>query len=226
MLRVAQLGGFGSGGGGVGIVGSVAGLTTSTTQTTHAMGNIDVGPTNSDKKILLAVTWSAATPRTVSSLTVGGVSLTEQLAVADPGSEDIGAAIWSGDISSVNGSQAVSVVFSGDARSAGVSAVAVLGLQSITADNSDGDDSTTSLVITNLAAPAGGIAIACGASSAHDTSATWGTLTERADLQTDSNATDDHVHTAAWDLGLRAAANATLTFGSGSQTAAAGAGFR
>lgn len=225
-LQVTQLAGFGSGGGEVRIVGSVAGLVSSTTQMTHAMGNIDVGPASGTKKIIIAVTWNDNDPQTVSSLTVGGVSLTEQLAVADPGTEDIGAAIWSGDIASINGSQAISVILSGNVRSVGVSGVAVSGLLSITADNSDGDDSTLNLTITNLAAPAGGVAIACGASSAHNTSATWGALTERADLQTGGSDSDDHRHTAAWDLGLRTAVNETLDFGSGAQTAAAGAGFR
>ena len=225
-LQVTQIAGFGVGGGDVQIVGSVAGLVTTTSQTTHAMGNIDVGPASGDKKIILAITWNDGSVRTISAFTVGGVSLAEQINAADPGVENQAAAIWSADIQSINGSQAISVTFSGDVLAVGVSGVAVSGLLSITADNSDGDDSTLNLTITNLAAPAGGVAIACGASSAHNTSATWGALTERADLQTGGNSADDHRHTAAWDLGLRTAVNETLDFGSGAQTAAAGAGFR
>lgn len=225
-LRVTQIAGFGSGGGKILIVGSVAGNVSTSANTTHALGNIDVGSASNDKKVILGITWNDGEDRSITSLTVGGVSLTEQVSAHDPGSEDEHAAVWTADISSISGSQAISVTFSADVFAVGVSGVAVSGMLSITADNSDDHDSTLNLIITGLAAPAGGIALACGASSDQASTATWGALTERADLQTGGDVTEDHRHTAAWDLGLRVAANETLDFTSGTTTAAAGAGFR
>ncbi len=227
MLRVNTLTGFGGGGGGgIVIAGSVLGNVNTTNTTTHALGNIDVGPSSSDKNIILGITWSDDDPRTISSVTVGGVSLAEKVAVALVATEDLAAAIWTGDISSISGSQAISVTFSGNVQSSGVSGVAVSVLQSLTPTMTDTDTvvGTSTATLTALAAPGGGITFACAIGDSRLNSASWTTLTERADLQTAADA-EDHRHTAAWDLGARSAADATVDFTVG-DTAAAGAGFR
>lgn len=208
------------------IVGSVAGLVSTVTGDTHAMGNIDVGPASGDKKIILGITWADPIAFVITALTVGGVSLTEQVTVIDNGALDVNAAIFSADISSINGSQAISVTFNNPVQSVGASAIALSGLDSITADNSDSDTASTTLTITNLAAPKGGVAFAVGSNERHDNSSTWSTLTEQADLQTGSDGSNDHRHTSAWDLGERAAANETVTWGASDTSAAVGAGFR
>ena len=218
--------GFGAGGGGVAIVGSVAGNVNTTNTTTHALGNIDVGVSSGDKNIILGITWSDDDARTISSFTVGGVSLSEKVDVALVATEDLAAAIWAGDISSISGSQAISVTFSAAVQSSGVSGVAVTGLQSLTPTMTDTDTvtSTSLATLTALAAPGGGIAFACATGHQRLNAADWTTITEQADLQTGPDAVD-HRHTVAWDLGARSASDATVDFTVG-DTAAVGAGFR
>ncbi len=225
-LRVNSLTGFGGGGGGVAIVGSVLGNKSTTRETVHALGSIDVGSASGDKNIILGVNWSDDTSRTISSLTVGGVGLTQRAFIETAG-DDTGAALYSGDISSISGSQAIVVTFDALTDSASVSAVAVSGLQSLVPTMTDTDSRGTAgqLVLTNLAAPGNGIAFACGACIVGTATATWGSLTERVDVQVTSPG-NDHRHTAAWDLGGRGAANETLDFTSGSFLAVAGGGFR
>ncbi len=226
MLRVNTLTGFGGGGGaGIEIVGSVLGNVNTTNNTTHALGNIDVGASSSDKNIILGFTWSAGDPRTISSVTVGGESLAEKIAEPFVATEDIAAAIWAGDISAVNGSQAISVTFSAATQSSGVSGVAVSGLQSLTPTMTVGASAGAGpITLTALAAPGGGISFACNAGEQRANIIDWTTITERSDLQTGAD-TQDHRHSAAWDLGARSASDATADTASG-DLAAAGAGFR
>lgn len=230
MFKVSALTGFGAGGGApIEIVGSVSGNISTVEGTTHALGNIDVGPASSDKNIILGITVVDQTSSTITAFTVGGVSLTQKLTVISLGAEPALAAIWVGDISSISGSQAISVTFAAGTESVGVSGVAVSGLRSLdpTMSDTDATESASQLTITSLAANAGGIAIACGGSSVHDATSTWSALTERADVQTGGDSINDHTHTAAWDLGVRSAANETIDFtGAGGDIAAAGAGFR
>ncbi len=227
MLRVNNLTGFGGGGGAVVITGSVAGNVSTVDGVTHSLGNIDVGGTSSDKKVILGFSWEDGFATTISSCTVGGVSLLEKIAVGSGGGSDIGAAIWAGDISSISGSQAISVTFSAATESVGVSGVSVTGLLSLTPTMTDTDSTTASadLTLTSLAAEKGGIVFGCGGSSAEDTTVTWQSLTERAQQSTGGDAFD-HMHTSAWDTGLHVAANELLDFVSGSTRSAAGAGFR
>ncbi len=228
MLKVNTLTGFGGGGAGpVTIVGTATNNVFSTDQPTHALGNIDVGSASGDKNIILGLTWSDADTRTVSAFTVGGVSLTERATVNSGGTEKIGAAIWTGDISSIAGSQAISVTFSGNCSASGVSGAAISGLQSLIPTMSDTDSNTSSaqLIITSLAAPASGIVFACAGTAARTAGATYGSLTERSDLPSDGGS-PDHRHSAAWDLGVHTAANETIDHSSGTERSAAGAGFR
>ncbi len=209
------------------IVGSVAGNVFSTDQSTHALGNIDVGSASGDKNIILGITWSDDGTKTITAFTVGGVSLTEKATVNSGGAERVGSAIWAGDISSINGSQAISVTFNAATKSSGVSGVVVTSQQSLTPTMSDTDSNTSSaqLTITSLAAPIGGIVFACANTASRTGGATYGSLTERADLQSGGGSVD-HRHSAAWDLGKRTAANETVDHSSGTQRSAAGAGFR
>lgn len=213
------------GGGGLKIVGSVLGNVNSSNQTTHSLGTVDVGPASSDKNIILGITVADDAPRTISSFTVGGVSLAEKVISRRAAALDLQAAIWAGDISSISGSQAISVTFNSQTESSGVSGVAVSGLLSLTPTMSDTANSGGSLItITGLAALADGIAFGVGVGEDPDNGITWGALTEKVDVQT-AGGVDDHRHGLAWELGLRAAADATFN-SSASGLAVSGAGFR
>ncbi len=217
----------GTGDVGIKIVGSVAGNVSTTDAQVHSLGNINVGSSDSDKNAILTVSWFDAGGRTIITFTIGGVSLTEKVTASAIGSNVLRSAIWAGDISSISGSQAISVTFSSDVQSSGVSGVAVSNLESLTPTMSDTDStiSGAQLTITNLAAQTGGIVVGGGASADFDATASWGSVTERSDVQT-GGASGDHRHSAAWDLGRHAAANETLDFTGGDERLVVGAGFR
>ncbi len=209
------------------IVGSAAGLVSTATSTTQTMGNIDVGAASADKNAIIAVTMSDDDPVTITGVTVGGVSLSESVTITYAGNPDVTAAIWAGDISSISGSQSVVVTTSGTSNGAGASGVSVSGLRSLTPTMTVSDSSTnTNTTLTALAAPSGGFTIACGANEEPASTATWESLTEKADVQTGAGG-QDHRHTAAWDLGARSAADEDLSFtGASANSATAGASFR
>lgn len=206
------------------IVGSVAGTVSSANGTTHSLGNIDVGSGGKRHAIML-LTWED--PGAITSFTVGGVTLTERTHV-DASNNQSG--IYTADVSSISGSQAISVTFASSVDSVGVSGVSVSGLQSEVPRMSDTDSSTgagTTLTLTALAAQPGGIAVGCANYQADGETWSWSDLSERADVATGGDA-EDHRHTAAWDLGQRTAADETLTItsGGGGRRSAVGAGFR
>lgn len=209
------------------IVGSVAGLVESTPSSTHAMGNIDVGAASGDKNAILGVTMSDFDSVSITEVTVGGVSLSESVTTVKTGSPDVTASIWAGDISSINGSQAIVVKTSAFSNGVGVSGVVVTGLKSLTPTMTVSATSTTiQTTLSGLSALRRGIVIASAACEDFSKTVTWQSVTEKADLQTDSGS-QDHRHTAAWDLGLRVAADELVTFtGFSENSASAGAGFR
>ena len=210
----------------IAIVGTVSGNVNTTNNTTHALGNIDVGPSSTDKNIILGFSFSNNNPRTISSATVGGVSLTERVVIALVAGEDIAAAIWNGDISSINGSQAISVTFSSGTQSSGVSGVAVSGLSSLVPASTATDSSTgADTTLSSLSSPGGGFTFACGAGALFNAGFTWTNLTERVDVDTGTDS-QDHRHSAAWDLGGRVAQDVTIATSGSSDMAVVGAGFR
>ena len=209
------------------VVGSVAGNVNTTNTSTHDLGTMDVD-SGGVRIAIMGISWTKGAVRTVATLTIGGESLTEVLDAASGGSEDIGAAIWIGDVSAVSGVQAIEATFSGGAAEAsGITGVVLVGLQSETETMSDGDFTAASaqMTITGLASQPGGIAFACGGGSGRADAATWGTLTERSDVQTGTSAADMR-HTVAWDIVARSAADETLDFAGGTTRAVVGAGFR
>ncbi len=212
------------------IVGEVLGNVSSTPGLTHSLGNIDVGPSDSDKNIILGLTYSdEVSGGDVTSFTVGGVSLSEKVIATLTAGTDIIAAIYTADISSLSGSQAISVTFNVGPDSAGVSGVVVQRLRSLTPTMSvtDTDSFSGLLTMTGLAAQPGGIAFAVGSAVDLNNIPTWGTITQRSDLKTGASGADEHRHTAAWDLGGRSAANATLDFAeSALSVVVSAAGFR
>ena len=210
----------------IAIVGTVTGTVSSADNVTYALGNIDVGDSSSDKNAIIVFSWSDVGTRTISSASVGGVALLEKVVVALSGNEELGSAIWAADISSISGSQAISVTFSTNTRSVGVSGVAVSGLKSLTPASTDTDGVTTGdATLTALSAPGGGFTIACVAGELRANDFTWTNLTERADIQSGGDL-DDHRHGASWDIGGRAAQNVVIGVAGGSDMAAVGAGFR
>ncbi len=209
------------------IVGEVLGNTSSAPSSTHSLGNIDVGGASADKNVILLISWDDTAGRVINSLTVGGVSLTQKASANSGGGEKIRTAIWVGDISSINGSKAISVTFDGGVDSVGVSGVAIAKLVSLTPEMTAGasTQSGSQMTLSNLAVSNGGIVVAVGGCENQGATATWGSLTERADVNTGSGGTD-HQHTAAWDLGKRVAANETLDFTGGNNRSTVGGGFR
>ena len=207
------------------IIGSVAGNVSSVDGTTHSVGNIDVGPGGS-KNVIMGITWNDGAVVALSSMTVGGVGLTIVAQVNNAGGSKTGSAICVGDISSINGSQAISCTFAAAVDSCGASGVSITGLQSLTETMVDTDfqDGGASPVITNLAAEINGIAFAVCANNADTVTASWSSLTEKADIATGSGG-GNHRHTSAWDLGERSAANETITWTDSDKRTAVGAGF-
>ncbi len=208
------------------IVGTLAGAVSSASGVTHSMGNINVGSTHPTKKVHVLVSSEDGNVYVVSSLTVGGVSLAKNVAIHTGGGKEMNAEIWSADISSKNGSQAVSVTFTGTVDTCGVSAVATHFMRSLTATDTatDSDTADSSSVLSSLSAQAGGITMAVGGHDENTTTASWSSMTERADVQTGSGF--DHRHTAAWDVGVRVSSNETITWGTSGALATAGASFR
>ncbi len=208
------------------IVGSVLGNTSAGDSATHALGNIDVGSPSNDKNIIIGFTYSDVTTKTIVIATVGGVVLTEDAFDFSNSVASVGAGSFSGDISSLSGLQPISITLSGATDAMGCSGIVITGLDSLTPVVADADNSTggEQVIVENLSAPVGGVAFAVGCSIDRPSTVTWGSLTKRVDV--DVVDAGGHRHTAAWDLGLRVAADETLDFSGGNRRAVAGVGFR
>lgn len=212
----------------VSIVGNIAGAVSTVSGTTHNMGSFDVGVSNGGKKCILAITTKDGSNHLISSVTLGGVSMTEIVTrQQSTGPDFMNGAIWAADISSKSGSQAIVVTMAGTTDDVGVSGVSVHDMKSLTpADTATNIDSGTPTIdLLSLSGPADGIVIACAASDDRTLTASWSSMTEKADLQT-GGSSSDHRHTAAWDLGFRASSTETITFSGSIHTVAAAASFR
>ncbi len=228
MLKATALMGFGGGGiGPVSIEGSISGDVNTVGGTTHTMSSFDVGLSNPGKRAILLVTVSDESTGTIDDVTVGGVSLTERATAINTQAEFVRAAIWSGNISGLSGSQAIVITTSNPTESAGVSGVSVHNLKSLIPTDSGTyqNDNSATATISALSGSTDAIVIGCGVHQNDGQTATWNNLTEKADIATGGGA-EDHRHTAAWDLGERASADETISWGSSANIAAAGASFR
>lgn len=210
------------------IVGSIAGDVSSTPGTTHNMGSFDVGSSDANKKCLLGITTKDVSSHLITGVTLGGVALTEIVILQhNAGPYYLNAAIWGADISSKSGSQAIVVTLDTATDDVGASGVAIHKMNSMTpSDTAIGSVAGgVNVVLANLSGPAGGIVIGASGNGDRTFTASWSSLAEQADVQTDVQS-EDHRHTAAWSIGGRSSSNETITWSSGGQGVGAAASFR
>lgn len=160
-----------------------------TTTDTHTYDSqTSVGPTT-----VLAITWDASTPRTLSTATWNGVAMAILDQVSD---SDVGAAI-----AIISGAQSGSVVltFSGTLADSHITKISLANLRSHTpVDVDEGNVTANSLTLSALASPGvGGIRIVVAATNQQGTGNTWTNATEISDL----SASAVLRHSAAYDLG-------------------------
>lgn len=227
MLKVNNIIGFGaSDGPPITIEGTLIGGVSTTGGTTHSVGNIDVGASNAGKRAIVLATVSRGGTYTIDDVTVGGVSLAQQVQIVTTTGDDLRSEIWAGAIGSLSGSQAVEIVTNISTDSAGASGVAVHNMQSDTPIDSATDEvDGTVATLAALEGPGGGIVVGVAAHEADGVSASWSSMSERADVPSGGGASD-HRHTAAWDLGPRASANEVITWSGSDPNSAAAASFR
>ena len=177
-LQVQQLIGFGAGGGTGAKVLTWKGSSTSTSDlTTYTFSSADIGVASSDRYVIVAVT-GGPNNRTVSSLTVGGVSATlvvEQVSAA----ASYTVSMWIANVTSGTTGDIVVTWSAGQTRT-GIGWWTATGLSSGTANDSGG--STASPGTDTLNVLEGGFAVAAivNIETGTDT-VTWTNLTEKYD---------------------------------------------
>ncbi len=206
------------------IVGEVLGNTHVTGGSVHDLGNIDVGPASANKACILGLSSSDGSTEPLTVFTVGGVSFLPFVNRAGSGgSPDLFSWLLIADISSLVGSQPIQATFSGSVNSSAVSGVAITGLRSLTPvmETTDSTNNDNTLLLNNMNAEEDGFII--GVSGAEDDGVfmTWSSMTERSDV----DVRNEHQHSAAWDLGLRARFDETIN-ADGTGRAACGASWR
>lgn len=203
--------------------------TGSSTSRTHTA--LDVGTSYDNKKIIGVITLNDNTAaRALSTFQLGGVNLTSAVSINNnDGVEYLSAILFTGDISSLSGSQSWTVTADGNVNSSCISAAVVHDCDSLTAlDTATATDGpgglTDELSLTLTGGDADGFAIAGGGNVLRTATATFATLTERADADT-GGGSSDHRHATGWDLG--AGGSETITWSStGEAQAGVGALFR
>ena len=191
--------------------------TASTSTRTHTA--LDVGSSYGKKTIVGVITMEdGAASRTLSTFQLGGVSLTSAVSIThDDGSEFLTSIIFTGDISSLSGSQSWTITATGNVNSSCISAAVLHDVQSLTpVDSATATRTGFSGLLMSVTGTDDGFTIGGAANSEHSAvSATWNTVTERADQGTGGGASD-HRHTAAWDIGNVDVNSAAVTWSSGS----------
>lgn len=196
---------------------------------THFFGNIDVGTSHATKKVHCLITSEDGNAYVVTGVTVGGIALAKKVSIhLGSVTDELNAEIWAADISSKTGDQAIQVEFGGNVDAVGCSTVATHFMESLTPVDTavySSDDSWAG-ILTDLAGPAGGIVFAVAGHASINATASWSSMTEKVDIATGPSDGFDLRHTAAWDLGERAASTETITWSLFQDNIAAGASFR
>lgn len=203
MTRGALLAGVSGGGGGPVPVSELARDTTAysdaTDQSTYTTGARSIGTASATRRVyaLIFATWNFNTSRTISSVTIGGVSATQRVFVQDNATiEDHAelAAIYSAVVPT--GTTAVVVAnFSGLMSSFACSVIALDGLISDTPQDtgSAGGGFGTTVIQTSLDLVGNGysMAVAGAELSGASPTVTWNNLSETVDSFIEHGSTDD-----------------------------------
>jgi hypothetical protein len=197
----------------IAVINQLLGATNTTGNNSHSYGNIDVGALANVKHAIFVVQGRRDSNYSVNSFTVGGVGLAQRIQQNSGGTPDINSFIFAGDISSLDGSQAIVCNFSNGVNSSACSGVIVTGMESPvpvdTAQAAVGGGGTNPLTLVGLSAPANGIVLAGIGGSTGTEEVSWESLIERADVATGSG--HNLRHSAAWSLGLRLSADEDVT---------------
>jgi hypothetical protein len=154
--------------------------TDSTDLTTYTFASQGLGTETSDRFIVVAINGTpTATPRSVSSVTVGGVSASVVVTANSSGLTEMWqtAKVSNGGPTGTSGT--VVVTFSGSMFNAQIAVYAVKGAGSNTPTATATD--TSAPLSQSLSVPAGGVAIAGARAAVTPGDTTWGGLTEDTD---------------------------------------------
>ena len=160
-----------------------AGVNSTSNLTTYTFSAADIGTAAADRMVHVVVAGRATTARTVSSVTIGGVTATANVFTSSGSLVNVGiytAAVPTGDTGDVV------VTWSGAMTSMRIGVWSSTGLSSATAF--DADTSAASPGTATLSTTSGGFCICGVVDSAGDAAAfTWANVTERSDGLLESN---------------------------------------
>lgn len=181
MLMVNQLIGFGAGGAGVATITGTAHAVSASDLTEYTFAGQAIGTAAGNRKVVVCV-GAGASNRTISTLTVGGVSAS---LVKRQQSTNNTAEIWQAAVPTGTTADIV-ITFSGANNQVGIGVFAVYGAQSAAHDTGA---STANPMTDNLDIPAFGVAVGVGYSSGTAARTyTWTNLTEYSDDVTEGAA--------------------------------------
>jgi hypothetical protein len=146
---------------------------TSTNATVHTFSSQSIGTAAANRTIVVAAGWY---PNAVSSITVGGVTLSEVVAAND---DSIQAVVYEGDITTGTSADIVVTVSGGGSNNMGIGVWALYGVGA-------SDDNSTVIGVsgaesTDINISAGGVAIGHCLNHHPTPSASWTNMTERFD---------------------------------------------
>lgn len=229
MFQVNQLSGFGVGEQGPALPSKVFNGTTidDTNLTTYTFAGQDIGDADIGRLVVVALFFTAATSRTVSSVTINGVAATQVVTNSDAtGGVFRRSSIYQAVVPTGTIGVSIVVTLSGAALGCGLSSWSIYDLNSTTAVDSDsafGAAPTVTLPSMNTS-DAGVVVANCGFLVSSSATQSWtGGVTEQSDLEV------DNIVMSAADggtTGATVAPSSTLSGGGIAYGVAVGASYR
>lgn len=173
MFLVTQLVGFGAGAGAAVKTLTYKGTARNNSAASSYTHSVDIGTASSDRYVIVAVGGTLGS-RTISSVTINGVSATSIVSMTNT----VCGAIFMANVTSGSGAQNIDVVYSGNVDVSGIGVWTLTGVSSTTPVHT-----LTSTAVPgtgSLTTVAGGVAVAYAMVN-DTTSFTWTNLTEQFD---------------------------------------------
>ena len=162
---------------------SYIGVTHNTTNTSsYSLASVAIGTAAADRIVFVLVTWASgnATPVTISSATIGGISATVHAQVTTVATDAIGSAILSAAVPTGT-TATIAITLSGSGGSIDVGVLAVTGLSSQTPHASATATTSAGACSNSVNVPEGGFVLACANFNDELSGVTWVGSTERYD---------------------------------------------
>jgi hypothetical protein len=156
--------------------------------TTYTTDSRSFGTASSDRKIVVGISGPGASSRSVSSVTIGGISATKVVGAVGAFGSDL-ADLWIADVpTGISG--VVSATFNASMARCAIEIFSMTGAaSSVATDTATNSQSTASPVSANCDIPSNGGAIGiCRVVGSSGMAMTWSGLTEASDVQVESNA--------------------------------------